>query len=394
MKNMVRRIFALSLTLLLCCSLNVSAFAVDESDSNTSKSATQRIYELVDAIDAHDWDTYVSYSCEEKYDRDKGFFANQENEESHTGIFNIRNAQIEEIYQVSIPEATKYTEYDLYSTTGSYTAFLVGIDCRVYSDTKYFSNGMNYFFILLVEESGEWKVAQFSSAALELLEHCSASNNVRTSNSLSKAIENTQLRYYGIYANEEGTVVEYNRESSGITAFATTEFTPPSTIRVYIKGESAVRNIDFTEYIQDVLPNEWIASWKEDQCLRAGAMAVKTYSWYCVLHPDHPDLGADVTDDPEDNQHYVVGSNHTRTNAAIRDTGGIGMQNSNSKIFRAEYRTGVSGQPGNEHGGKMSQYGSLYLAEQGYDFIEICDYYYSYSERSSGAIKTIVIGNA
>ena len=226
-----------------------------------------------------------------------------------------------------------------------------------------------------------------------MLEDCNSSSS-RNSSNLSKAIENTQLRYYGIYTNEDGDLIEYNSANSQVSTKAATEFNPPNTIRVYIKDTGRVNNIDFTEYIQDVLPNEWIASWPEDQCLRAGAMAVKTYSWYCVLHPDFPDLGADVTDDPNDNQHYVDGSNQPRTNAAIRDTGGIGIQNSNNKIFRAEYRTGTSGDPGNEHGGKMSQYGSRYLAQQGYDFIDICDYYYSYSERSSGPIKTIVIGGA
>ena len=378
---------SLFLSILLLMSLCTNALAV------TNDLATQRLYEVVSAIDTQDWDAYLSYSCAEKYDMDAGFFSNPENEENHIGIFNIKSANLSEIYRISNSEAVKYTEYDLNSTTGEYVAFLIGIDCQVYSDTKYFSDGMNYFFILLMKDDGEWKVAQFSSAALELLENCNSSTSRNNSN-LSKAIENTQLRYHGIYTNEDGDLIEYNSANSQVSTNAATEFNPPNTIRVYIKDKSRVNNIDFTEYIQDVLPNEWIASWPEDQCLRAGAMAVKTYSWYCVLHPDHPDLGADVTDDPDDNQHYVVGSNHPRTNTAIRDIGGIGIQNSNNKIFRAEYRTGTSGDPGNEHGGKMSQYGSRYLAQQGYDFIDICDYYYSYSERSSGPIKTIVIGDA
>lgn len=386
----MKKLASLFLSVLLLLSMCTNALGV------ANDPVTQRLYDFVNAIDTQNWEAYMSYSSSQKYDGDFGFFTNPENEENHIGIYNVKDACLNEFYQVDLTEATKYTEYDLSVAPEKYAAFLVGIECQVYDETKYFSNGMNYFLILLTEENGEWKVAQFSSAALELLEYCnsSSSSNSRTNSNLSKAIENTQLRYYGYYINEDGNVIEYNGANSEMGTLAATEYTPPNTIRVYIKSLSSVRNINFTEYIQDVLPNEWIASWKADQCLRAGAMAVKTYSWYCVLHPDHPDLGADVTDDPEDNQHYVAGSNQERTNDAIRDTGGIGMQNSNSKIFRAEYRTGTSGNPGNQYGGKMSQYGSKYLAEQGYDFIEICDYYYSYSERSSGPIKTIVIGNA
>ena len=61
------------------------------------------------------------------------------------------------------------------------------------------------------------------------------------------------------------------------------ETVPPPTIRVYRTASGAVETVDFVAYAKNVLSREWISSWSTES-LRAGALAVKHYAWYQVVH--------------------------------------------------------------------------------------------------------------
>ena len=58
---------------------------------------------------------------------------------------------------------------------------------------------------------------------------------------------------------------------------------PPPTVRVYRAASGMVETVDFRAYLKNVLSREWISSWTTES-LRAGALAVKDYAWYQVLH--------------------------------------------------------------------------------------------------------------
>ncbi len=58
---------------------------------------------------------------------------------------------------------------------------------------------------------------------------------------------------------------------------------PPPTIRVFRNASGAVDTVDFRAYVKNVLSREWIGSWTTES-LRSGALAVKNYAWYQVLH--------------------------------------------------------------------------------------------------------------
>lgn len=62
--------------------------------------------------------------------------------------------------------------------------------------------------------------------------------------------------------------------------------------------EECIRRIDFLEYCKNILANEWM--WDSpDEALRAGAMAIKKYSWYrVVVDPQSGTGDADVVDVP------------------------------------------------------------------------------------------------
>lgn len=65
------------------------------------------------------------------------------------------------------------------------------------------------------------------------------------------------------------------------TAWSSTAAPPPQ-IRVYRVSEGRVETVDFKKYVKRVTSREWNV---EQRALRyAGAVAVKQYAWYHVLH--------------------------------------------------------------------------------------------------------------
>jgi hypothetical protein len=58
---------------------------------------------------------------------------------------------------------------------------------------------------------------------------------------------------------------------------------PPPTVRVFRHESGAVEVVDFKAYTKNVLSREWIGWWTTES-LRSGALAVKNYAWYQVLH--------------------------------------------------------------------------------------------------------------
>lgn len=139
-----------------------------------------------------------------------------------------------------------------------------------------------------------------------------------------------------------------------------------------------VRYYDFARYCKDVLPNEWSASWKTDS-LKAGAIAIKMFAWYHSLHPvtiqnqafdvDNTvnfQVFRDLTDQPESNTAYDSVKNLAYVK---RGTG---------EIIELNYRAGFQGSANVQYRNKqkMSQWGSQFLAERGYNFEKILQFYY------------------
>jgi peptidoglycan hydrolase-like amidase len=57
---------------------------------------------------------------------------------------------------------------------------------------------------------------------------------------------------------------------------------PPDTINVYRVTEAKVDTVDFKDYVMRVVSREWNV--KQGALRKAGAVAVKQYAWYYVLH--------------------------------------------------------------------------------------------------------------
>lgn len=155
-----------------------------------------------------------------------------------------------------------------------------------------------------------------------------------------------------------------------------TQWGVPQQIRVRVTGSPycdtsrpyTVQTIDFRQYLKNVLPNEWGASWNRES-LRAGAIAVKMYAWYMIARGGKwPD--ADVYDSTCD-QVYNPAIAYASSNAAVDDMFYWRLTR-NGKIFPTYYRAYATqcadaGLTGN----CLGQWDSKSLADSGQTFDQI-----------------------
>lgn len=139
-----------------------------------------------------------------------------------------------------------------------------------------------------------------------------------------------------------------------------------------------VARVDFHEYIRDSLPNEWFPSWHPNS-LQAGALAVKMFAWYHVLHPTTLDGFTFDVDNTTNFQTYDPGHRSEQSEAAVDAVLPLAFVEPDGRIAEANYRAGYEGGPNPEYrnANMMSQWGSYYLADvERRDVLGIMQYYY------------------
>lgn len=173
----------------------------------------------------------------------------------------------------------------------------------------------------------------------------------------------------------------------------TSSVNPPSTIRVYRHASGAVETVTFRAYAKNVLSREWIGSWTTES-LRSGALAVKHYAWYHVLHwrgGTNPDGECfDIRDDTID-QVYDPSKPTWTTAAAAVDATWTTRVLKDGRIFPTYYNAGSSGEAcgANANGWRMYQWGTQACGLAGRTAAQIMlTYYYPGVTVSGGADPT------
>lgn len=166
----------------------------------------------------------------------------------------------------------------------------------------------------------------------------------------------------------------------------TKNFEMPTTIKVYRTATSQIDTVDFKYYVKNVITNEVSPSWNKNS-LKAMAMVIKTYGWYWTIHQKYPGQGYDVKDTFAD-QVYVPDSQDPVSDQAVDDIWNY-MMTMNGDIFEPEYDSGTEGRTEPLYSGRLSQWGSKFLADQGNDWQYILHYYYD----PSGTINIIYCTN-
>ena len=158
------------------------------------------------------------------------------------------------------------------------------------------------------------------------------------------------------------------------------ETVPPPTIRVFRTATGAVDTVDFRTYVKNVLSREWISSWTTES-LRSGALAVKNYAWYQVLHWRGYENAAghcfDVFDSTRD-QHYDPSRPTYATMANAVDATWSTLAQKGGRIFATYYN---AGQPyeacgAGANGWQMFQWGTQACGLAGRTAAQIMAIYY------------------
>jgi hypothetical protein len=160
----------------------------------------------------------------------------------------------------------------------------------------------------------------------------------------------------------------------------TSETQPPPTIRVFRHGSGAVETVDFRTYAKNVLSREWIGSWTTES-LRSGALAVKHYAWYQVLHWRGGVNAAgqcfDLRDDTVDQVYDPTKPTWSSAAAAVDATWATRVLK-NGAIFPTYYNAGAVNEAcgANANGWRMYQWGTQGCGLAGRTAAEIVLIYY------------------
>ncbi len=160
------------------------------------------------------------------------------------------------------------------------------------------------------------------------------------------------------------------------------EITPPPTIRVFRTATGVVDSVDFKVYVKNVLSREWIGSWTTES-LRAGALAVKNYAWYQVLHwrgyvADGSGDCFDVFDSTRDQVYDPSRPTWSSAAAAVDATWGT-LALKGGRIFPTYYNAGTAYEAcgANANGWKMYQWGTQACGLAGKSAAQIMAIYYT-----------------
>jgi hypothetical protein len=158
------------------------------------------------------------------------------------------------------------------------------------------------------------------------------------------------------------------------------ETAPPPTIRVYRTATGTVDTVDFGAYVKNVLSREWISSWTTES-LRAGALAVKNYAWYQVIHwrgyLNAAGQCFDVFDSTRDQHYDPSRPTYSSMAAAVDATWGT-LAQKNGRIFATYYNAGQAYEAcgARANGWQMFQWGTQACGLDGRSAAEIMAIYY------------------
>jgi hypothetical protein len=155
---------------------------------------------------------------------------------------------------------------------------------------------------------------------------------------------------------------------------------PPPTIRVFRHETGEVDVVKLRRYTKNVLSREWISSWT-GRSLRAGALIVRNYAWYQVLHwrggVNAEGACYDIRDDVRDQVYDPDRPVHSRASAAVDATWDRLLLKRGS-IFPTYYDAGSPGEDcgANATGAKAYQWGTQSCGLDGLTVAQIVRTYY------------------
>lgn len=254
--------------------------------------------------------------------------------------------------------------------------YLAITDMEIDRENGYYFNGANYNIMLIGTVDGERKIVGVSLPLVE-----------------------TVMEY-----DEEAAMV-YGRQRFGseITPYsAACEYTTiPSIIKVcrWKYGDGQTKDVDFNEYVKIVTAAEFGYVNRDADYHYAGALAVKMYAWYKIIHAD-PSNGYDVTDtNATDRDHklscqiydpnkYGDVSTWKKLFDRVDEVWSCNFYSSNYNVMDIQYKA----KEGEKNSGIMNADVANQMANNGDSYQTILNSYYGNSPLSTGNITFVTAG--
>ena len=364
--------------IVLCFSVHVRASGVGNKES------AQEIVNEYFSLIGNDWDKFAELYTNEQINSFKNFLENEKNIREYVGVLNVRKAKLIESIEIKYDDVKDMIDEDY--TGKKIKIFAVGADYDVYEDTKYFSEGIIYNFLILEEQNGQWRVntlMQIADPSLLKMKGYHFQSDYNITENIMEAREN------GYLVNGKGKVFsdinEKEIDGSLVDECAIlnkrTVPTDDTTISYGTYKNGVYQNrksIKFHDYCKGVSAGEVRGKSFDGTARKAVDIAIKTYTWHYKIVPIDPTHSVDIKNTMQSYKPEKISENKKVTSDynAVKN---IWMESYKGNIFAAGYGAGDYNSSG-KNGGRLMQNGCRYLVDKKkYSFYQCLHYYYDYS---------------
>lgn len=364
--------------IVLCFSVHVRASGVG------NKEGAQEIVNEYFSLIGNDWDKFAELYTNEQINSFKNFLENEKNIREYVGVLNVRKAKLIESIEIKYDDVKDMIDEDY--TGKKIKIFAVGADYDVYEDTKYFSEGIIYNFLILEEQNGQWRVntlMQIADPSLLKMKGYHFQSDYNITENIMEAREN------GYLVNGKGKVFsdinEKEIDGSLVDEYAIlnkrTVPTDDTTISYGTYKNGVYQNrksIKFHDYCKGVSAGEVRGKSFDGTARKAVDIAIKTYTWHYKIVPIDPTHSVDIKNTMQSYKPEKISENKKVTSDynAVKN---IWMESYKGNIFAAGYGAGDYNSSG-KNGGRLMQNGCRYLVDKKkYSFYQCLHYYYDYS---------------
>ena len=364
--------------IVLCFSVHVRASGVGNKES------AQEIVNEYFSLIGNDWDKFAELYTNEQINSFKNFLENEKNIREYVGVLNVRKAKLIESIEIKYDDVKDMIDEDY--TGKKIKIFAVGADYDVYEDTKYFSEGIIYNFLILEEQNGQWRVntlMQIADPSLLKMKGYHFQSDYNITENIMEAREN------GYLVNGKGKVFsdinEKEIDGSLVDEYAIlnkrTVSTDDTTISYGTYKNGVYQNrksIKFHDYCKGVSAGEVRGKSFDGTARKAVDIAIKTYTWHYKIVPIDPTHSVDIKNTMQSYKPEKISENKKVTSDynAVKN---IWMESYKGNIFAAGYGAGDYNSSG-KNGGRLMQNGCRYLVDKKkYSFYQCLHYYYDYS---------------
>ena len=364
--------------IVLCFSVHVRASGVGNKES------AQEIVNEYFSLIGNDWDKFAELYTNEQINSFKNFLENEKNIREYVGVLNVRKAKLIESIEIKYDDVKDMIDEDY--TGKKIKIFAVGADYDVYEDTKYFSEGIIYNFLILEEQNGQWRVntlMQIADPSLLKMKGYHFQSDYNITENIMEAREN------GYLVNGKGKVFsdinEKEIDGSLVDEYAIlnkrTVPTDDTTISYGTYKNCVYQNrksIKFHDYCKGVSAGEVRGKSFDGTARKAVDIAIKTYTWHYKIVPIDPTHSVDIKNTMQSYKPEKISENKKVTSDynAVKN---IWMESYKGNIFAAGYGAGDYNSSG-KNGGRLMQNGCRYLVDKKkYSFYQCLHYYYDYS---------------